>query len=185
MESAIADNGVTVVSPLPELGTLHAGDWTVFTLKWLVPNGVTKFTIKLSICSGCDDTDNGKDNDQNEDDSDDDNQGNDNSGGNNDNQGNDNTGGNNDKPDDGNHGLTNDPGNKPADETAGNQTINGNTNEGGAFVSSVVPTAAVERSSLPMTGLSLPLTFIVGLAILAPLGVIFMPIARMIRVRRK
>lgn len=52
--SATANNGVTIVSPLPDLGTLGVGDSTIFTLKWHVPIGVTRYNTQLTICANCD-----------------------------------------------------------------------------------------------------------------------------------
>lgn len=52
--SATANAGVKVDNLTPKLlGSLAAGDWMYFTLKWLVPKGVGGFVTDLSICADC------------------------------------------------------------------------------------------------------------------------------------
>lgn len=168
IETATASSGVTLGSLLPDLGCLQAGDWTIFTLKWHVPGGVQTFTTQLTICSGCDDEASDDDSDDNSDDEPDD-----------------------DSSDNGlgqvddNSGTPTDNGGNPTNNSSDNTAVSDNSSSNGTYASNFSLTAAVERGSLPMTGLSLLTAILLALGAVTPLGLFFMPIAKLIRVRRK
>lgn len=216
VETATASSGVTLASLLPDIGTLEAGEWTIFTLQWQVPGGVHTFTTQLTICSGCDDDDDDSDDDSDDDDSDDDSDdddsdddsdddtdlddddsddsddddsddddSDDDDSNDSDDDSDDNTNIVDDTDDD-----SNDGGNSQVDDNSVNpDSSDGNTNDtsgsNGTAGSNFSLTAAVERGSLPLTGLSLFTAVIIALGAMTPLGMVFMPIAKLIRVRRK
>lgn len=58
--SATANQGVTVDTALPlSLGDIVGGGWKYFTLKWLVPNGVSYFKTDVQACVDCEEEDEG------------------------------------------------------------------------------------------------------------------------------
>lgn len=196
VETATATNGVTLASILPDLGCLQAGEYTIFTLKWQIPGGVKNFTTELTICSGCnedsddedddsddededsDDDDDGKDEDDgddSDDESEDDDSDDDDSDDDSDDEG---------KDDEDDDDSDDDPG-LVDDNTSDDPTVTGSGSQSSTLGTSFSLTAAVERGSLPMTGLSLITAILIALGAVTPLGLIFMPIGKLIRVRRK
>ncbi|MHB1326010.1 MAG: hypothetical protein ACYC0L_07385, partial [Thermoleophilia bacterium] len=157
---ATATKGVTVAtSPLPDLGKLLPGESIVFSLKWLLPEGVGSFTTSLTICSDCD--------------NDDDNPGD----GDNDDPGDIN---NNDKPKDKPNGGNNSLGNGP---TGVQPTANGNAGVQAQATSNL--TASSLPATLPSTGFNLATAIIFAMGIAALFTLVSVPAARLIRIRRK
>jgi len=168
VETATASSGVSLASLLPDLGCLQAGDWTIFTLQWHVPGGVQTFTTQLTICSGCDEEASDDDSDDNSDDEPDD-----------------------DSSDNGlgqvddNSSTPTDNGGNSTNNSSDNTAVSDNSSSNGTYASNFSLTAALERGSLPMTGLSLLTAILLALGAVTPLGLFFMPIAKLIQVRRK
>jgi len=187
VESATANNGVTLVSPLPKpLGDLNPADWIIFSLRWYVPVGVGSFQTQLSLCAGCE-----EDNEEN-DDSDDDNKkdSEDNcpltANPNQDDKDSDGIGDACDPTD--NRRDLNDGGNDdtvdPGTGSGTQQTVSDRLNDQAPLNMSLE--AAVDRGELPKTGFNLMLAFGLALGLMMPLsGGIVVPVMRLIRKRNR
>ena len=187
VESATANNGVTLVSPLPKpLGDLNPGDWIIFSLQWYVPLGVGSFRTQLSLCAGCEE--NNTDNDDTDDDG--------------------------KKDSEDNCPLVSNPGQADIDQDgigdACDPTDNRNDLDDGGTDSAVDPgtdngiqqtvsdpqnnqaplqmslEAAVDRGELPKTGFSLILALGVALGLMIPVGgAIVVPAVHRLRKRNR